>query len=249
MSVSEDRKPLMVLMDRQFERACLSRETALDLRNIDEAGWKLVLSECTAIDLRMYHLTAESLVGINGLRRTVRLAIEWAPKISSLSPVFRMGWLQRLYISDARSIRNIEGIEALQNLTDLHLSGNLGSLHPPLHLASIKPIARLRNLEKPELLNLKLEDDDVACIASLTSLKDLSIYHRFERKQLAFLAKRLNPQLKAPIAAYIETHVPCSECGTPLCVFTGRRMPILCRACNPSKFENLAREFEKLQEN
>lgn len=238
----------MLLMDRapSFER--LADSPALDLRNINEKGWQQILSSCRAVELRLYHMTTPSLFGIDMLRTTLRLAIEWANKISDLSPVFKMTWLERLFISDFPSLRSIAGIESLQGLTELHLSGNRGSLNPPLRLDSIKPIARLTRLKKLTIQNVNLEDDDVTAIAALSSLEDLTISYNFERKQIAFLAKHLNSQLIAPITAYGETNLPCQKCGTALSIFKGRRMPTVCACCDSQKFERLTLEFKELQE-
>jgi hypothetical protein len=241
-------KPVMLLMDRApaFER--LEDSPALDLRNINEAGWQQILSSCRALELRLYHTTTPSLLGIDMLRTTLRLAIEWANKISNLSPVFKMTRLECLCLSDFPSLRSIAGIESIQGLTELHLSGNRGSLNPPLRLDSIKPIAQLARLKKLTIQNVKLEDDDVTPIAALSSLRDLTISDNFERKQIAFLAKHLNSQLIAPITAYRETNLLCRKCGTALYIFTGRRMPTVCTSCDSRKFERLTVEFKELQE-
>src|SRR5262245_61259242 len=134
MSFFKDQQPSIVLMDREFPVESLSNAPALDLRNINDVAWKQILSRCVAVELRLYHLTTGSLQGIETLRGTLRLAVEWGNRIYDLSPLFRMPWLQGLYVCDFRLLRSLEGIDALQNLTELHLSGNLGSLHPPLRL-------------------------------------------------------------------------------------------------------------------
>lgn len=240
-------QPVMILMNQRFAPEQLERQPALDLRNIDKKSWELILSRTEAVELRLYHLTTNSLSGIEKLHKTLRLAIEWATKVSDLAPVFRMEWLQSLRVSDFRLLRSIAGIERLQGLTELHLSGNLGSLTPPLRLCSIKPLAGLKNLQRLELEDVRLEDDDVTPIASISSLKELGIARNFDRKQLAFLARSLNAQLKEPITAYAEAGIPCSHCGNPQFLFTGRRMPVLCRNCDSAKFDRLTLQFEELQ--
>ncbi len=237
----------MILMNERFAPEQLERQRALDLRNIDKKGWELVLSRTEAVELSLYHLTTDSLSGIEKLQKTLRLGMDWATKISDLTPVFRMEWLQALYVSDFRLLRSLAGIDSLQGLTELHLSGNRGSLNPPLRLSSIKPLGRLKNLQRLELQNVRLEDDDVTPIASISTLKELVIAPNFERKQLAFLAMSLNAQLKEPIAACAESSLACSRCGDPKFLFTGRRMPLLCRNCDRAKFDKLMREFEEMQ--
>lgn len=240
-------RPVTILMNQQFAPEQLEGQSALDLRNIDKKSWNLVVSRTQAIELSLYHVTADSLLGIDKLHKTLRLAIEWATKISDLGPVFRMEWLESLHISDFRLLRSIAGIESLQSLTELHLSGSRGSLNPPLRLSSIKPVARLQNLKTLVLENVSLEDDDVTPIASISTLEQLGIAHNFDRKQLAFLARRLNAQLKTPITACVETQLHCSRCGIPQFLFTGRRMPLVCRNCDNVKFDKLMLQFEELQ--
>jgi len=239
-------KPVMILVDREFSMESLRVTGALDIRNINDAAWKLILANCAASDLGLYHVTAASLEGTAQLCQTSSLAIEWANKIVDLSPVFKMAWLKRLFISDLPRLRNIEGIDGLKDLNHLHLSGNRGSLHPPLCLTSIKPLARLVHLETLTLFNVRLDDDDVAPIASISSLRDLAISNKFERKQLAFLSKHLNPQLKHPIRACYKMNLPCETCAGPLHAFTGRRMPVLCGTCKKERFERLNLQFEQL---
>lgn len=123
-----------------------------------------------------------------------------------------MRWLNRLSLSDLPQLRTIDGIEALENLSELHLSGNLGALYPPLRLDSVKAISKLAALEKVEFLNIRLENDDISFVASsFPKLRNLTLSNEFERVQFAFLAKRLNAQLAEPIAAYAKLNVSCQS--------------------------------------
>lgn len=239
--------PMVMVMDRSFPVEALRTHDSLDLRSIGDKAWKVILESCNASELKLYCLKIRSLDGIGHLRRTVRLSIQWANKIEDVSPIFNMPWLASLFLSDLPRIKGIDGVEKLENLRELHLSGNLGSLSPPLRLESVRPIASLRNLEKLELLNLRLKDRDISFVAdSFPNLRSLTLSGKeFERALLAHLAKRLNAQLDKPIVGSWEMKsAPCSKCGRPLHVFMGRRMPILCESCDKKRFEKLTREFQ-----
>jgi hypothetical protein len=95
-------------------------------------------------DLRLHHMLVYSLDGIGRLPATRRLTINWANKISGLTPDFQMHCLEFLDVGDFPQVRGIAGIENLERLTELHLAGNLGSLHPPMRLASAKPLLNCR---------------------------------------------------------------------------------------------------------
>ena len=143
-------KPTIVLMVRPYAPESIRETGGLDLRNIKESEWRTIVSSCKSASLRLYHIMVESLEGIERLDTTSSLSIEWANKVSELSPVFKMVWLKNLFVSDFPVLASIDGIEALEHLTTLHVSGNLGSLHPPLRLVSLQPIAKLSNLaERP----------------------------------------------------------------------------------------------------
>lgn len=237
---------VVVLMDRPFSPESLRERVPLDLRNIGDSAWRRVISSCETPELRLYHLSIGSLDGIEQLGTTVRLEITWANKISNIAPIGRMSWLESLSLSDFPKLRSVEGIQALQGLRELHLSGNLGSLNPPLRLNSVKPIAKLANLEKLSLRNMLLEDLDISFLASFPHLRELRLSNKFERTQFAFLAKRLNSQLIEPIEASLKLKIFCKRCGEPLHLFTGRRMPVLCQACERNKFDKLTAQFDQL---
>lgn len=225
-------KPVVVLMDRSFSVESLGQHTSLDLRNIDDESWRSIVSYCASSELRLYHVMLRSLAGIDRLQSTYRLSIVWANGIADISPIWQMSWLNSLLLSDLPQLRTIDGIEALQNLSELHLSGNLGALHPPLRLESVKSIGKLATLERLELLNLRLENNDISFVASsFPHLRNLKLSNEFDRSQFAYLAKKLNAQLAEPIAACAKLRVSCQKCGGELFRFTGRRMPTLCPAC------------------
>jgi hypothetical protein len=177
------------------------------------------------------------------LRTVSDLSFEWATKISSLSPVFRMTWLRRLEIRDFPRLTDLEGIDALQDLAELDLSGGMWK---PLRVASVRPIAALRSLTSLTLQNFRVADDDVTVLANLTSLRSLLLSNQFDRSQVAFLAKRLNPRLDVPLAAAVESSLACDRCGGRRWILTGRRMPVLCRRCDAVRFERFSREFQDL---
>ena len=173
----------------------------------------------------------------------------WANKISNLAPVYQMHWLETLELSDFPLLREIRGIEGLKNLRELHLSGNQGSLHPPLRMESVLPIAGLSRLEKLETLPISdSKNRDVTFVAtSFPNLKSLGLSNEFERSQFAYMAKKLNAQLRRPILASRDLHVPCAKCGGALHLFTGRQMPIICKDCNERKFQKMTEQFDQLK--
>lgn len=235
----------ILLLDRPFPEQRLAEAAKLDLRNIGPSVWPKIVSRCRASHLRLYHLTLSSLGGLGALTHTHHLELEWATKVEELSPVFRLGSrLSSLSVFDFPKLRDLAGIEALTELTELNLSGSRSSLTPPLRLASLEPIARLGKLATLSLANARLDDDDITVLARCKSLRRLQLSNQFDRAQVAFLAKRLNPQLDEPLTAFRQTHLPCKTCGTHQCMITGRRMPILCPVCDQAKFAGLASEFE-----
>ena len=96
------------------------------------------------------------------------------------------------------------------------------------------------------LTNARLEDDDITPLACCTKLRRLHLALRFERKQLAFLANRLNAQLETPITPHMESSLRCKQCDSEKFMFAGYRMPILCRDCDRRRFDKLVDEFEAM---
>jgi len=238
--------PVVIYMEEKFSLETLSTEDSLDLRSINEKAWKAITESCTASELKLYYLKIRSLAGIERLSRTVKLHVEYANKVEDISPLFAMPWLESLTVYDLPRISRLDGIEALEGLKELQLSGNRGSGDPPLKLGSVRPIASLRNLEKLEIVNLRLEDRDISFIASaFPKLRSLRLSGKeFERAQFAYLAKRLNAQLDEPIeGSWVMDYAFC-KCGSKYHLFMGRRMGMLCPVCDEKKFRKLVEEFE-----
>jgi ribosomal protein S27E len=236
----------MLLLDRPFEEAQLGTNAELDLRNITPNVWPVVLAQCHSTDLRLYHLTLPSLEGIERLASVRRLTLEWATKVSDLAPVYKLRHLVSLSIFDFAKLRHLDGIEALTELAELNLSGSRGALTPRLKLGSIGPVERLRGLVSFSLTNAQLEDDDITVLSRCANLRELHLSRQFERKQVAFLAKRLNAQLVEPLASYFATNLKCGTCEGNKVMFNGRRMPVLCPTCDRGRFERYVGEFERL---
>jgi hypothetical protein len=240
--------PVMIYMEEKFSLETLSTEQSLDLRAIGDKAWKAIVESCTATELKLYYLKIRSLAGIERLRRTVKLHVEYANKVEDISPLFAMPWLESLTVYDFPRIRRLDGIEALGGLKKLQLSGNRGSGDPPLKLESVRPIASLRNLEELEIVNLRLEDRDISFIATaFPKLRSLRLSGKeFERAQLAYLAKRLNAQLDEPIeGSWVMDYAFC-KCGSKYQLFMGRRMGMLCPVCQERKYKKLTEEWERM---
>jgi len=236
-----------VMMVEKFSAEQLGKHDSLDLRAMDQKGWETIVSSCNATEVRLYYLKIQSLNGVERLRKTVRLSVEYANKVEDISPLFRMPWLKSLWLYDLPRLRRIDGIEALEDLRELRLSGNRGSMDPPLRLETVRPIAGLRKLEKLELTNIRLEDRDISFIASsFPNLRSLQLsLGEFERAQFAYLAKRLNSKLEEPILSSWELgYMPCRRCGRKRHSFRGRGMPVLCQICDEKRFKKLTEEFQ-----
>ena len=238
--------PVLVMMDQKFSPEDLTKHDSLDLRAIGPKAWETIVASCTATELRLYYLKIQSLAGAERLRNTLQLNIEYANKVEDISPLFKMRWLTKLFVSDFPRIRRIDGIEALEDLRQLRLSGNRGSMNPPLRLETVRPIASLRKLEDLEITNIRLEEKDISFIAdSFPNLRSLRLsWKEFERAQFAYLAKRLNAQLDEPVVGSREMQSALCKCGSKLHLFCGRRMGMLCPVCNAKKFQKLTEEFE-----
>jgi len=60
------------------------------LRNVSAGVWPRVISHCKARDVRLYHITLQSLDGTQRLSAAEKLTLEWANKIADL-PRLRNG--------------------------------------------------------------------------------------------------------------------------------------------------------------
>jgi hypothetical protein len=236
-----------VMLYEKFPVEDLTRHDSLDLRAIGPKAWETIVASCTASELRLYYLKIRSLADVERLRRTVSLKIEYANKVEDVSPLFAMHWLRSLTLFDLPRIRRIDGIESLEDLRELRLSGNRGSMNPPLQLESVRPIASLGKLEDLEITNIRLQDREISFIAdSFPNLRSLRLSMKeFERSQFAYLAKRLNAQLEEPIVSSMEMKYANCKCGRHLHLFVGRRMGMLCEFCHEKKFKKLTEEFQR----
>jgi Leucine-rich repeat (LRR) protein len=237
---------MMILVNKPFSDQALADSPSLDLRNIGTSIWPRLLRICHAKELRLYHITLKSLNGVEALTATRQLTLEWATKIEQLDPVFHLQHLSRLSVYDFPRLRTLTGIERLQDLTELNLSGSRGAINPPLRLATLAPVTLIPNLTSFSLGNARLDDGDITCLSKCSRLRDLSLSKNFDRSQFAFLAKRLNPQLETPITAHVVTNLQCEHCGGHKAMFLGQRMPFLCPACDEARFHKLEEEFESL---
>ncbi len=237
---------MILCLDRQFHEQQLSEADDLDLRNVSAKVWPTVLSKCTAVDLRLYNLKLPSLEGIDKLANVRRLKLEWATKVDTLAPVFKLDGLTYLAVRDFPNLRQLDGVEALSELTELCLSGNLGGGSSPLRLNSVEAVSRIPKLTTLSIAHVKLEVDDISSLARCAHLRHLSLTNQFDRAQVAFLASRLNEQLVRPLTAYVKTHLPCAKCNGVKYMFTGRRMPFLCATCDSTRFEKLTHQFQQL---
>jgi len=176
----------IVLMDAKPAPRLGDGGEPLELRNINAQAFGEITHHCQSQSLRLYHLTVVSLEGIEALRTVTELSLEWATKVVSLAPVFRMGWLRRLTVVDLPRLVDLEGIEALATLTGLRAGGGMWKA---MRLPSARPLAGLRSLEHLELEQIRFADDDIRVLAELTRLRYLRLSNQFERAQVAFLAK------------------------------------------------------------
>jgi hypothetical protein len=98
----------------------------------------------------------------------------------------------------------------------------------------------------PSAVSFDLQLDDITLLRRFSKLRRLHLSLRFDRKQLAFLANRLNAQPETPITSHMESGLRCNRRDSEKVIFAGQRVQRVCRDCDRPRFDRLVDEFEAM---
>lgn len=233
----------VVLCDKNSLDIIAETAVPLDLRNVNTQALARVAADYRPDTLRLYHITADSLDKLGNMGHLKRLEMNWITKIADFSPLARLSALEELTIEDAPRLADL-GFLAETRVSTLKISG--GGAGKPLRLKTVAPLAAMPALQSLTLLNLKIEDDDITCLARASGLTSLAIANMFPMEQFAFLAARLNSRLVEPIPVTVESSIGCETCGAAKVMLTGKGRPLLCPRCDSKKLETFIERFQAL---
>lgn len=228
----------MCLCDR--EPLPPSPQGPLDVRNVRHAHLDTVGANYPWDRLKVYHYLDADLEPFAQFSGLKSLSIDWAPKVTDVSPVGTLKSLQELFLRDLPVVRDLAPIRGLSELKALSISGGVWKA---LRIETLSWISSLEELRTLELFNVKVADDDITVLAQLPRLESLSLANRWPIEQFAVLAAKFGTALKFP-APMNELGVKCPKCGGCRVMLIGRGRPILCRHCDAAR---LHRELEKYE--
>lgn len=135
-----------------------------------------------------------SLRGLNHLDKLQHLTLSSFTKITEFKEIIENLYnsknIKTLHLEHFPKLTNLDGIKQLTNLEEFIFDGiHIGSVPNVVKIDSLKPLANLKKLNKLQLFSLKILDDDLLVLKSLTNLKYLQIEGKmFPQEQFARLS-------------------------------------------------------------
>lgn len=199
--------------------------------------------------LNLYQVGRADLSAVGRLRSVEHLLIGWANYLVDISWLSELPRLRTLVIEDAQRL-DLNTLPALPGLEAFQLGGGIWKV---LKLTSLEPIQRLPALKYLSLTSLTVGDGSLRPLGSLTRLESLHAANIFSIEESAWLAAQ-HPGVRSPILQpiFVEPMLdtggnslfPCSICGGPRLMPTGRRAPLLCPVCDAARIRKHVTKWE-----
>lgn len=171
-----------------------------------------------------------------------------SPSLEPLDVLSELPLLEWLELENVRAAAQLEFVSTLKSLRGLGLHGDTNSLKA-LKVASLSPLAGLDKLTWLSLSALRSEDESLAILATLPSLRYLLINNHFPWQEYAKLAG-LRPDIDCDRFTPVSEPVnwtACKKCKQKTMVMlTGKGMPMLCHACDFDKLCAIRSNFHTL---
>lgn len=170
-----------------------------------------------------------------------------SPSLEPLEVLSELPLLEWLELENVRAAAQLEFVSALKNLRGLGLHGDTNSLKA-LKVKSLTPLQGLDQLTWLSLSALRSEDESLAVLARLPSLRYLLINNHFPWQEYAKLTG-LRPDIECDRFTPVSEPVnwtACKKCKQKTMVMlTGKGMPMLCLKCDTESLLQKTKNFSE----
>ncbi len=159
----------------------------------------------------------------------------------------RLWDLNRNYALRELSISNFPKLTTLGDLRDATSVEALeldGGEEKPMRVQNLAPLSNLIRLQRLYLSNIRVIEDGLFPLASLTNLEELVLPNVFPTREYAMLSVRLQNTRCDKFAPYI--HLGSAIDGKD-CMVVGRRRPLLNSTADAKRLKRYAKDFEGLR--
>ena len=201
--------------------------------------------------LVIWDLKADSISAMSGLRRTERLVIFGANKVTDIAPLGQLENLQLLSLERMPKARDLSPLAALTHLEHLCFAG--GHYASPKRVASLLPLAALVALRSINLIGVTAGDHSLEPLAGLPELVEISLSNSWpvaEFARLSVLFPNAGCEWFAPYVEHTFRGAGITGFGKETTIYiTGTRKPSFSKPTSKD-WENIAdhvKAFEALQ--
>lgn len=218
-----------------------SLHAPLDARNVRPSHLDAVGAHYEWDRIKIYHYLGASLEPLAQFPGLKFLWLEWASKVTDVSPIGDLKGLEGLTLHDLGVVRDLTPLGVLGDLRALSICGGMWKA---MRINTLSWVPSLKELRTLELFNLKVADDDITVLARLPRIESLSLANMWPMEQFAVLAAKFGTALKFP-APVNELPVTCPKCGGGRVMLIGRGKPVLCPHCDAARLDRELDRYER----
>lgn len=200
--------------------------------------------------LWLSEVRVERLDALAGLRNLRDLAINWAPKLSTLAGIAGLTGLRSLWLWDVPRVTVLDDLAGLAELRELRIeTAPSRDAHGPQRFPSLAPLSQLARLEMLHLTGIASQDGSLTPVGGLRHLRHIHLPNTFALAEFATLAGALpnaRGNFSEPVWKAVGL-VPCRTCGDRKVVLLGSGSRLRCPVCEAARIAAHVSEFERIR--
>lgn len=201
------------------------------------------VAQCRGLDTLVIHeLRVPDMSALEQLRSLKKMLVWGNPKATSLESLSGLASLKVLGLDSFSKIQDLGPLAALTNLEVLSLEGGN---YKPMTVESFAPLQGLTGLRELRLLNVKVKDQQLQPLASLSQLSELTLGNLYPMQEVARLAATLETTHCNLFNPHFETQIQCKKCQTEQLMAVQNRLSLVCPKCDADKIKSHRAAFQK----
>ncbi|WP_308160472.1 leucine-rich repeat domain-containing protein [Bacillus sp. ISL-77] len=220
----------------------ISNIEKLWLFTVNQAQFDFILSCVRPKIIYIYEIKVEDLSSLELLSDIVEIHLCWNTKATKLWDLNKNNQLKYLSIEDFKKLNDFYPMQNCQSLEKLELSGGIWNT---LNIDTLEPLKKLTNLKYLTLYNIRIKNESLVPLTSLSNLLELKISNQLPTEEYARLSVAL-PDTKCDLfEPYVKVDNPIE--GKDIMVI-GKRKPFLNSTTDSTKLRKYEEQFREFQD-